>query len=385
MPATHASAGHTGAPANVPAWDDAPWSPLPALVGNFDTDVCVVGLGGSGLAAVAELRRAGVRVVGLDAARVGSGAAGRNGGLLLAGLADFHHVAARRLGRERAARLYRLTMVEMERVAEELPALVHRTGSLRIAATPAEWDDCAAQLTVMREDGLPVEPYSGPEGEGLLFPLDGSFQPLARVRELALRAMAAGARLFEQSHVLRVRGTMVETAEGRVRCERVIVAVDGRLEQVVPALADRVRTARLQMLATAPLAERRWPRPVYRRWGYDYWQQREDGRLLLGGFRDHEEAAEWTPDSAPSDAVQAHLERFLRDELRVTAPITHRWAASVGFTDTGLPVLEERLPNVWVTGAYSGTGNVVGALCGRAAAELAMTGRSEIAAAFAAD
>ena len=378
----------TGAPTvarlNVPAWDDSAWSGLAALREDVEADVCVVGLGGSGLSAVMELRRRGARVVGLDAAQVGSGAAGRNGGLLLAGIAPFHHDAVHRVGHARAVRLYRLTMQELERVAAEVPELVRRTGSLRIAADPEELADCEAQLVAMREDDLPVERYTGPEGEGLLFPLDGVFQPLARCRELARRAMDAGAILFEQSHVYRVRGDLVETGDGRVRCERVIVAVDGRLEHVVPALADRVRTARLQMLATAPLPTVRWPRPVYRRWGYDYWQQREDGRLLLGGFRDRREADEWTDDAMPSDAVQAHLETFLREELRVDAPITHRWAASGAYTPTGLPVLEELAPNVWVTGAYSGTGNVVGALCGRAAAELSLTGSSEIAAAFSA-
>jgi glycine/D-amino acid oxidase-like deaminating enzyme len=368
--------------ANVPAWDDAPWTPLPRLHGDVDADVCVVGLGGSGLTAVAELRRRGARVVGLDAAQVGSGAAGRNGGLLLAGLADFHHDAVRIVGHARAVRLYWLTMAEMERVAAEVPALVRRTGSLRIAADADELIDCEEQLAAMRSDGLPVETYAGPEGEGLLFPLDGVFQPLARCRELARRAMDGGVRLFEDSRAVRLKGDTVETADGRVHCSRVIVAVDGRLEHVVPALADRVRTARLQMLATAPLPTMRWSRPVYRRWGYDYWQQRDDGRLLLGGFRDRREAEEWTDDATPSAAVQADLDRFLREELKVDAPVTHRWAASVAYSPTGLPVLEELRPNVWVTGAYSGTGNVVGALCGRAVAELAMTGSSEIADAF---
>ena len=41
--------------------------------------VCVVGLGGSGLAALEELRTRGVEVVGVDAVAVGAGAAGRNG------------------------------------------------------------------------------------------------------------------------------------------------------------------------------------------------------------------------------------------------------------------------------------------------------------------
>lgn len=368
---------------NRPAWDDDDWRELPSLDGDVVADVCVVGLGGSGLTAVAALLDRGVRVVALDAQHVGSGAAGRNGGLLLAGLAPFHHDAVHRFGVDRAVRLYRLTIAELERVAAEVPDLVRRTGSLRIAASDEELADCAEQLARMRADELPVEPYEGPEGRGLLFPTDGVFHPLARCRLLAARAIARGAALYERTPAVAVRPGAVETPRGTVRCDRVIVAVDGRLEGVLPALAGRVRTARLQMLATAPLPDRRFPRPVYRRWGYDYWQQRDDGRLLLGGFRDFEEDAEWTSDASPSRDVQAHVERFLRESLGVDAPVTHRWAACVGYTRDSLPVLEEVEPRVFAIGAYSGTGNVVGALCARAVVALALDGGSAIADAFA--
>ena len=37
----------------------------------------------------------------------------------------------------------------------------------------------------MKQDGLPVELYNGPEGQGLLFPTDGVFQPLERARLMA--------------------------------------------------------------------------------------------------------------------------------------------------------------------------------------------------------
>jgi len=135
---------------------------------------------------------------------------------------------------------------------------------------------------------------------------------------------------------------------------------------------------RLQMLATAPTQEIRLTRPVYARWGYDYWQQLEDGRLLLGGFRDMAGDEEWTDASTPTDTVQQMLESFLREQLRVSAPITHRWAATVSYSETGLPLFEEVRPGVIATGAYSGTGNVMGALCGRAAARWSLGGRGEI-------
>src|SRR5687767_6869168 len=86
-------------PVNVPVWDSGRRLGLPSLGGDAEADVCVVGLGGSGLAAVHALLDLGARVVGLDAGVVAGAAAGRNGGFLLAGLAPFHHDAVAAVGR----------------------------------------------------------------------------------------------------------------------------------------------------------------------------------------------------------------------------------------------------------------------------------------------
>jgi glycine/D-amino acid oxidase-like deaminating enzyme len=360
-------------------WDDEPWTALPPLQGDVSADVCVVGLGGSGLAGVIELLDHGLNVVGLDAGMVAGGAAGRNGGFLLAGTYDFYHDAVRKLGREWASSVYRLTLEQVRRMATETPDAVRVTGSLRIADTPEEEDDCRSQMQALQADSFPVEWYDGREGRGLLFPADAAFQPLRRCRTLSRRAVERGARLYEHSPAIEIGRGEVVTPAGRVRCGAVIVAVDGRLEGLFPELRGRVRTARLQMLATAPTREVRLPRPVYARWGYEYWQQLADGRIALGGFRDFGGEGEWTAEWEPSETVQARLEGFLRERIGVQAPVTHRWAASVGYTPSGLPVLEEVRPGVWAAGGYSGTGNVIGALCGRAMAQMATRGSSGLA------
>ena len=365
---------------NIPVWEDGDWRDLPALSSDIDADVCVVGLGGSGLSCIGELLDLGVRrVVGIDASQIAGGAAGRNGGFLLAGMARFYHEAAAALGSERARRIYELTLEQIDRIAVETPEVVRRVGALRIAASAEELEDCDAQLAAMLRDGLPAERYRGEEGEGLLFPTDGVFSPLARCRALARQAIERGASLHERTPALAVSGTRVTTPRATIRCERAIVAVDGMLERVFPELEGRVRTARLQMLATAPAPEVRFPRPVYYRWGYEYWQQLPNGSVALGGFRDRCGEEEWTHDAVPTEVGQELLEGFLRERLRVTAPVTHRWAAPVSFASGVLPLLEQPRPGVWAVGGYSGTGNVLGALCGRAAAQLAVRGESELA------
>lgn len=353
---------------NTPVWDDGNWPGLPRLEGDLEAEICVVGLGGSGLAAIQELLRLGRSVVGLDAGPVAGGAAGRNGGFLLAGLAKFYHQTVVEHGRDFARRVYQATLEQIARMKEETPEAIRQVGSLRIAATADELQDCEAHLQALRADGFSVQPYAGPEGEGLLIPSDAAFNPLRRCRILAERALEAGARLFEYSPALHIQSQEVQTPRGRVHCQRVLVAVDGRLEQLLPELEGRIRTARLQMLATAP-AEVRFTRPVYRRWGYDYWQQLPDGRIALGGMRDVGGEDEWTAQDAPSAKVQRHLEQLLA-QLGIQAPITHRWAASVAYTQDGLPIAEEVRSGVWAVGGYNGTGNVVGALLGQEVAAL---------------
>ena len=364
---------------NTPVWDDHTWRALPSLTSDLSTDVCVIGLGGSGLAAVSELLELGRRVVGIDAADVAAGAAGRNGGILRAGVAAFHHDAVRTLGRERAARLYRMTEDEIQRIAADVPDVVRLSGSIRLATSDAERADCERQRDAMRADSLRVEDYDGPLGRGLFFPGNAALNPLARCRVLARRATDRGAALYGRTRSIAIDGTEVCTSGGRIRCEALIVAVDGGLDTVLPELRGAVRTARLQMVATGPTREVRIPCPVSARSGFDYWQQLADGAVVLGGGRDRAMEDEWTSSSEPTAAIQEYLERTLRDLIGVRAPITHRWAASVSYTASGLPILAEVRPAVWAAGAYCGTGNLLGALCGRAAARMASGEASEMA------
>ncbi|HRN52488.1 MAG TPA: FAD-dependent oxidoreductase, partial [Gemmatimonadaceae bacterium] len=156
---------------NKPRWDDHDWTPLPPLLHDTDADVCVVGLGGTGLSCISEALNLGAQsVIGIDAVDVAAGAAGRNGGLLLAGPVDFHHDAVAKLGRERTLAIHERTERERETIQRETPGVVRITGSLRIAESAEELADCERQFAAMRDDKLAVERYEGPEGRGLLFP-----------------------------------------------------------------------------------------------------------------------------------------------------------------------------------------------------------------------
>jgi glycine/D-amino acid oxidase-like deaminating enzyme len=371
-------------------WDAAPsvagWTGLPQLSGDARADACVVGLGASGLAAIDALVDRGLSVIGVDAGRVAAGAAGRNGGFLIGGPALFLHDAIEQWGLC-AVDLYRETLAELDRLAATLrPGVVRRVGSIRLAGLPgepvddaeqadrdAEAKDCAAHAAALHEHGIAVEDYDGPLGRGIFLPDDAAVNPAARAMEIA-RRLEHRALLYEHTRVERVRTNEVRTERGVIDAGVVIVAVDGKLGRIVPKVARRMRTARLQMLASAPMPPRRLPCPVYGRWGYDYAQQALDGRLYVGGGRDRFATAEWTGSVEPSRQVQRYLEGVAARMAGAPVDVAHRWGASVGYTADARPLCTQVADRVVAVGGYNGTGNLVGPVAARAAVALALDG-----------
>jgi glycine/D-amino acid oxidase-like deaminating enzyme len=168
------------------------------------------------------------------------------------------------------------------------------------------------------------------------------------------------------------------TANGAtVKVRHVVVAADGPLPRLVPESNDRVRARRLHMLATAPLERRVVSTLVYARYGYEYFQQTPDGRIALGGFSDLDGAASYTSEERGDPRVWDRLESYLRGELGVAgATVTHRWVGVVGFSDDGRPFAGQVRDGLYALGGYSGTGNLIGLIAGRAVAERIATGQS---------
>lgn len=325
-------------------------------------DAVVIGLGGTGLAAIHRLLDHGLRVVGIDRRLPGEGAAGRNGGLLLAGLAQFHHHARARWGAA-ATDLYRMTLEVLDRLVHDHPDQVRRTGSMRVEADAAGRDDLFAHADALSADHLPGELRP----DGLFLPSDACTDPFALVQRQALAALHRGAELFRAPASLTDRG--VEGSGWRILAPLRLVCADAASGRWLPDdHPDPIQPVRLQMLTTAPLPRLISPTGIYARRGMDYWQQTPDGRLFLGGRRDAGGPQERTDAEIPSSRVQADLDALLAT-LATTARVTHRWAGVVGYTASGLPCCDLMDPSLDVTGGYNGTGNLVGRLCGEALAD----------------
>jgi gamma-glutamylputrescine oxidase len=371
---------------NLPYWLDEPYEPRPPLTGEVEVEACVIGAGVGGLSCARRLAAHGFETLVLERDTVAGGASGRNGGFLIAGLAPFHNDAIELWGRDYARRVYARTLEaqeEMYALADELGLgdAVRRVGSLRASASEDEAEHVRRHVRALTEDGFPAQLLERDElppalqrsaRNACLTDHDGSLHPARWIRALAGDAERSGVRIHEGSEVRApVEGSEVELDGGRVRARHLIVAADGALPRLVPAYDGRVRARRLHMVATAPLPERIVDQLVYARWGYEYFQQRPDGRVLAGGFGDLDGANSYTDSGAGDARIWDRIEGWLREDIAVQAPVTHRWTGTVGYSEERRPFVGPvpGRPGLWVAGGYSGTGNVPGFLAGRELAD----------------
>ncbi len=134
-----------------------------------------------------------------------------------------------------------------------------------------------------------------------------------------------------------------------------VLATNAYTRSLLPNVA--IEPNRAQMLATAPERIRAAERPTYSHHGYRYWRQLAGGEVLIGGWRDTSVATEVTSVAEPTPQIQAHLEAAVR-ALGAQAEVTHRWAGTMGFTKTGLPLVGpvEGTRGVYLCAGFNGHG-----------------------------
>ena len=284
------------------------------------------------------------------------GASGRNAGFLLAGVASSYAEAVRVYGRGKAREVWEVTNENHDRMVEAARGQQvghRRLGSAILPATDEERALLIESEHLLREDGFEARW----DGARLINPRDGEIDPAAMVAALGRQAKPRAIREGVSVAALQSRGGGVTVTAGDAQCEAgvVILATNAYTPQLVPSV--QIQPTRAQMVATAPQSTVIADVPVYSNFGYRYWRQLASGEVLIGGWRDTALETEKTYDDEPTAEIQAHLDRALAD-LHVSAGVTHRWAGTMGFTESGLPLTGplESMPNVYICAGFTGHG-----------------------------
>ncbi len=340
----------------------------PAVEGEVDVDVAVIGGGLTGLATTVHLKRQdpSVRVAVLEAKTVGYGASGRNGSFAMTVIGLGFGTTALLRGKDflRRAHAY------MERCVDELEHFIDedqldcakiRPGFLRVATTPSYVKRLQKQVELMRSlgfDGIDwidaaatrkmvdSERYLGAMWEPRLLLID----PARLVREEKRRAIELGARVFEHSPVLAIGapavyggsgdGYRLVTPDGVVSAAKLVFATNA-YSHLFGELANKQAPAFTYMIATEPLTDAQLG-PIG--WnGHEgiedarnlihYYRLTPDRRIVLGGgpvgLTAHNSL-----DADTNENAWRHLEEHLLwlwphlDGVRVT----HRWGGPFSVT-----------------------------------------------------
>ena len=377
----------------------------PALPGDRDADVCIVGAGYTGLWTAYYLAAAdpSLRIVVLESETAGFGASGRNGGWCSALFPSSMAAVARRSDRDRAGALHRAmtaTVDEVGRVAaaEGIECHFAKGGTIALARTPVQVERARAEVAEARawgrgDDDLRwVSAAEASESLGATDVLGATYtpncaviHPARLVRGLADAVTRRGVDIFEGTRVTRLAAGRADTPYGVVRAPIVVRATEAYTARL-PGQRRTVAPVFSLMLATEPLPSAFWDEVGLRRREtftdhrhlIIYGQRTLDDRLAFGGRgAPYHFGSAVRPEYDREPSVFAALRDVLVDLFpRVRdAAVTHTWGGPLGvprdwFASVGL----DRSTGLGWAGGYVGDGVGTSNLAGRTLADL-ITGR----------
>ena len=357
---------------------------LPVFAGELDVDVVIVGGGITGVTLAWTLTELGSSVGLFESGPIAGAASGRNAGFVLAAPAQPYKEQVEFWGRSGARAVLetgRRTHQRIRQLIETLGiACDHRAGgSLRLTLLEDETDEHRESLALMRADGFAMHEVAvrdvvpGPGADlfhgAFVSPEDGELHPVRFVEGVARAAVQKGARLFSHSRVVSARwqGGLWEVRgeHGVARARTLVLATNAHTASLCPALGDLIVPRRGQMLATAPLEREVASLPTYAHYGYQYWRQTPDRRLVIGGWRDLDPDGEVGFDTSPNPKIQSAIEKGLAALVPEGAPIEYRWAGTMGFARDGRPLVGWLDPghHLAICAGFTGHGMGMAAAC----------------------
>ncbi len=360
------------------------------LSGPAETETLIIGGGLAGLSVAASLAERGDKsFILLEAGRIAYNASGRNGGQVLPGFSLDGMTLTKKVGLAAAQRLFAATLdaqrLIKRRVAEHVMPISLPSGFVQLA-----WWDKPLELHeyvvfhnrhygtdyVVWDKARTRQDFGSEKFQGAIFSAACGFQlhPLQYAQGLASAITRAGGALHERSAVLRLQrdanGYNAETADGSVRCRRVILAGNTALAQCLsPRLHRAVLPLQTFMGVTRPLRDGELEAIKSSHCAYDmrgmmsYFRIVEDAenkRLLFG--------------CEVRTKVPTDIGGIVRQEIAKLFPqlagveLGRSWSGAIGYGRDYMPMIGQMAPDLYFSTGHGGQGLATTALGGEAIA-----------------
>ena len=388
-----------------------PLTPRPALQGDTDCDVAIVGAGMTGLWTAYALLDADptLRVRVIEREIAGFGASGRNGGWVSAGIAGVADEWAKHSGAEAVRRSERVTWDAVdwigERVAQErIDCGFVKGGILSVARTAAQeqrirdYVDHHRQWGWGERDVWALGPAEIAERVAItdarlayFSPHGARVNPARLARGLAEAVERKGGVIYEQTAAQFLEQGRVVTEHGTVRAQHVVRATEAFTVEFKHQARTYLPLYSL-MIATEPLSDAIWDELGWRGCEtisdahhlFFYAQRTADNRIAIGG-----RGAPYGLGSPVDEryerheGVKARLTGTLHSAFPATrgAAITHHWGGALGVPrDWSMSVTHDRATGLAFAGGYSGHGVAATSISGRTLADLILGRETELTA-----
>lgn len=379
----------------------------PALGGNIDTDICIVGAGFTGLWTAWWLRQTCPErsITLIEAEHVGFGASGRNMGWI-SGKPIGHRGRLAQNPRGDAA------VVDLRRACieavTEIPDLMrqhgveidaHHGGYLQFARTPAglarahatvadreSWGLGEADLRYLSADALREHIRIDGVLGGLYSPHCTRIQPAKLAVGLAGLLEARGVTIFEKTPALNIAPGRVTTAHGTIRAKVVLRATEA-YSPALPGHRRAIIPMRSSILATEPLSAAEWDSIGWQNaeglYGAEhapfFATRSEDGRILIAGRGfPYRYGSAFDQNGRIDTPVVGALEQGLATLFPAVRPrIAHAWCGIFGVPRDWAPAVSfDVATGIGSAGGYAGQGLAGAYLAGHTLADL-VAGRGE--------
>ncbi len=370
-------------------------TPRPALPGNRDVDVAIVGGGLTGLWTAWYLldRDPSLQIAILEKEIAGFGASGRNGGWCSALFPRSTASLERLHGIEPALAMRRAMVETVDEVGRAATAAgididFSKGGTIAYARSGVQLAAAQTEVEEARRYGIDSLELWGAERVKAAGALGATYDaacarlhPAKLVRGLARALEDRGVQIYEQTEVLGFSPRSVVTTGGTVRGEKVVVATEG-YGATMRETHRRILPLYSLMIATEPIPDATWSElgiehgntfTDYRHL-LVYGQRTADNRFAFGGrgARYH-----WGSSIKPAydrdPAVFDHLRRTLGELFPAIggAAVTHRWGGPLGVPrDWHASVGYDPITGIAHASGYVGDGLSTTNLAGRTLADL---------------